>query len=531
MSEDKTNLNIDNSDQEWKPRISPWIIAISVMLATFMEVLDTSVANVSLPQMAGSFSATTNEATWVLTSYLIANAIILPSAAWFGSYFGRKKFFIVCIAIFTLSSLMCGISSSLGMLVMARIFQGLGGGALQPISQAILLESFPRSQRGLAMAVFGMGVVVAPIIGPTLGGWITDNYSWHWIFLINIPIGIIAIIMSQIFVEDPPYIKNAKSSRIDFVGFGFMAIWLATLQIILDKGHQAEWFSAPWICWFAAISAISFITFIIWELRVKEPIVNLRILKDRNFAIGVILMTVVGAILYATLAMLPLFLQTLMNYDAQTSGLTISPRGIGSFLTIVIVGRIFINRIDNRILVVAGFLMLGISNFMLGNINLNIGIGNVIWPNVLSGVGLGLIFIPLTNLTFSTLKNELISNGTGIFNLMRNIGGSIGISIVASLISRYSQIQQNYMVSHLTPYDPIYQQKLQVAGQYLSLKTGVVTATHQAHALFYGILVKQATLWGFIINFRLFGIICILLIPLIFFFQKIKTSNDQVNIH
>ncbi|EKE04611.1 MAG: hypothetical protein ACD_20C00041G0002 [uncultured bacterium] len=531
MSDNKPNLNNTAQDHDWKPGVSPWIIAISVMLATFMEVLDTSVANVALPQMAGSFSATTNEATWVLTSYLIANAIILPSAAWFGSYFGRKKVFIICIIIFTLSSLMCGISSSLGMLVLARIFQGLGGGALQPISQAILLESFPRSQRGLAMAVFGMGVVVAPIIGPTLGGWITDNYSWHWIFLINIPIGILAVAMTHMFVEDPPYIKNSKSRSVDFIGFGVMAIWLATMQIVLDKGHQAEWFSSPWICWFTAISAIAFISFIIWELRAKEPLVNLRILKDRNFAIGVILMTVVGAVLYATLAMLPLYLQTLMHYDAQTSGLTISPRGIGSFLTIVIVGRIFINRIDNRILVVLGFLILGLSNFMLGNVNLNMGISNVVWPNVLSGIGLGLIFIPLTNLTFSSLENKYISNGTGIFNLMRNIGGSIGISIVASLISRYSQIQQTNMVSHLTPYDPIYQQKLHAAQQFLALKVGTVEAAQQAQALFYGILVKQATLWGFVINFRLFGIICILLIPLIFFFQKVKNSDEQVNIH
>jgi DHA2 family multidrug resistance protein len=531
MSNDKSDISPNNPAKEWIPKTSPWIIAISVMLATFMEVLDTSVANVSLPQMAGSFSATTNEATWVLTSYLIANAIILPSAAWFGNYFGRKKVFIVCIAIFTLASLMCGMATSLGMLVTARIIQGIGGGALQPISQAILLESFPRSQRGMAMAVFGLGVVVAPIIGPTLGGWITDNYSWHWIFLINIPVGILAFVMSQTFIEDPPHVKNAERTRMDFVGFGFMAVWLATLQIILDKGHQEDWFSAPWICWFTVISALSFITFVFWEFKTKNPIVNLRILKDRNFAIGVTLMTVVGAVLYGTLAMLPLFLQTLMGYNAETSGWTISPRGIGSFLTIIIVGRVLINRIDNRILVAAGFLLLAVSNFMLGDINLSIGIANVIWPNVLSGVALGLIFIPLTNLTFNTLENELISNGTGIFNLMRNIGGSIGISIVATLISRYSQIHQSYMVSHLTPYDFIYQQKLQAITQFMSLKTGIITATDQAHYLLYGILVKQATLLGFVFNFRLFGILCLVLFPLILFFHNIKASDSKINTH
>lgn len=526
----KSDVNSAINSSEWVPSVSPWIIAISVMLATFMEVLDTSVANVSLPQIAGSFSATPNEATWVLTSYLISNAIILPTAAWFSSYFGRKNFLILCISLFTISSLICGISSSLGMLVIARIFQGIGGGALQPISQAILLESFPRSKRGLAMAVFGMGVVVAPIIGPTLGGWITDNYSWHWIFLINIPIGIIAIVMSQLFVEDPPYIRNSKTSSVDFIGFGFMAVWLATLQIILDKGHQEDWFSAPWICWFAVISVVSFIMFIVWELRTKEPIVNLRILKDRNFAIGVILITVVGAVLYGTLALLPLFLQTLMGYNAETSGWTISPRGIGSFLTIIIVGRVLINRLDNRILVLAGFIILAISNFMLGDINLTVGISTVIFPNVLSGIGLGLIFIPLTNLTFNTLKNETIANGTGIFNLMRNIGGSIGISLVATMLSRYSQMHQANMVSHMTPYDPVYQQKLQIATQFLATKTGIVEATQQAQQLFYGILVKQATLWGFVTNFRIFGIICIALIPLIFLFRNIKTKSDNVNL-
>jgi len=243
VSNDDTN----EIAQEWKPSFSPWLIALSVMLATFMEILDTSVANIALPHIAGSYSATSEEATWVLTSYLVSNAIILPASAWFSNLFGRKKLLIICITLFTVSSLFCGLSASLGMLIVARVFQGMGGGALQPISQAVLLESFPREKRGQAMAIFGLGVIFAPIIGPTLGGWITDNYSWHWIFLINIPIGILAVIMTSSFVEDPPYIKNKIISKLDFLGFGLMALWLATLQIMLDKGEQLDWFSSPMI--------------------------------------------------------------------------------------------------------------------------------------------------------------------------------------------------------------------------------------------------------------------------------------------
>src|SRR5438874_7033487 len=288
----------NGSQREWTPTFNPWLIAASVMLATFMEVLDTSVANVALPHIAGNLSATPEEATWVLTSYLVSNAIVLPAANWFGRYFGRKRFLIVCIAIFTLSSAVCGAAASLGLLIVARIAQGAGGGALQPIAQAVLMESFPREKRGSAMAVFGLGVVVAPIIGPTLGGWITDNYSWRWIFYINIPIGILAVFMANMFVEDPPYIREQRPGRIDYLGFGLMALALGTMQLVLDKGQEEEWFSSSFITWFAILSGAALIAFIVWELRAKEPIVNLRILANRNFAVGTALMTVLGIVLY-----------------------------------------------------------------------------------------------------------------------------------------------------------------------------------------------------------------------------------------
>src|SRR3984957_16293221 len=299
----------DAPQQIWQPRHNPWLITVSVMIAVFMEVLDTSIANIALPHIAGNLSATTDEATWVLTSYLVSNAIILPMTGWLGNYFGRKRVLISCIVMFTIASALCGLAWSLPSLVVARILQGAGGGAMVPIAQAIMLESFPPQKRGQAMAVFAMGVVVAPILGPTVGGWTTDNYSWRWIFYINLPVGILAALMAEWVVEDPPYIKRNQSADIDFVGFGLLAVWLATLQIILDKGQEADWFSAHWICWFTAASIGSFVGFIGWEFYNEHPLVDLRVFKNRNFTVGVILMGALGAILYGTTAQIPLFLQ------------------------------------------------------------------------------------------------------------------------------------------------------------------------------------------------------------------------------
>ncbi len=516
-------------ETNWTPSFSPWLIALAVMIPTFMEILDTTVANVALPHMAGTFSASTNEATWVLTSYLISNAIILPAAAWFSGFFGRKKVLLTCIGLFTLSSLMCGLSSSLGMLIASRVFQGIGGGALQPISQAILLESFPKEKRGMAMAAFGMGVILAPIIGPTLGGWITDNFSWQWVFYINLPIGILAFLMSQVFVEDPPYIKENKQSKIDFIGFGLMAVWLATLQIILDKGHEVEWFSAAWLRWFAVLSTLCFVLFIIREIKTKNPIVDLKAFANRNFALGASMMLFVGAVLYGTLAMLPLFLQNLMGYTAEQSGLTISPRGIGSFCIIIIVGRL-ISIIDNRILVALGFVMLGLSNFMLGNISFDIGMANITLPNILMGMGLGMIFIPLSTMAFQTLQNEKIGNATGIFNLMRNIGGSVGIAYVANLISNRAQAHQAYMVSHLTPYDEVFRQKIASLSHFFILNgSDAYTAMLKANGVIYYTLVKQASLFAFVDAFRTFALLALVLLPLVVLFERSNAKSKGID--
>ncbi len=500
------------------------------MLATFMEVLDTSVANVALPHIAGNLSATTEESTWVLTSYLVSNAIILPATNWLGRFFGRKRFLIVCIVIFTLSSALCGAAASLGMLIVARILQGAGGGALQPIAQAILLESFPPEKRGSAMAIYGLGIVVAPIIGPTLGGWITDNYSWRWIFYINVPVGILAVFMANTFIEDPPYIKNQRPGRIDYVGFAVMAIALGTLQLVLDKGQEEDWFASRLITAGLIFTILMFIIFIVWELRSKEPIVNLRVLVNRNFAVGTMLMTVMGVVLYGTIALLPLFLQTLMGYPALQSGLAVSPRGFGSVASMLIVGRL-VNKIDGRYLIMFGFIVLTLSTYMFSDINLQISMGSIVWPGVINGFALGFVFVPLTTMAMGTLTNEQMGNASGVFNLMRNTGGSIGIAAMTTMLSRGVQVHQAAMVSHLTPYDPAFQQSMQRITGAMATQSDPVTAGQQAAGVMYGTLLRQASVMSYIDNFRLLAFLCLLCVPAVFLFRRVKAGKAAVPMH
>src|SRR5208283_2926335 len=365
----------------WRPSVNPWLIAAAVMLATILEVLDTSVANVAVPHIAGNLSASIDEATWVLTSYLVSNAIVLPMTGWLSGFFGRKRFLIACIGFFTLASAACGAASTLGILILARVAQGAAGGALQPLSQAILMESFPPARRGMAMAVFGLGVVVAPIIGPVLGGWITDNYTWRWIFFINVPLGALAIFMSHTFVEDPPYLRDARKnlgSQIDYIGFGALTLWLGTLQIILDRGQEDDWFNATWVCWASCISLVSLVFLIFWELRVARPLVDIRVFRNRNFAMGTLLMTVVGIVLYSTTALLPLFLQELIGYPALNSGMAMSPRGMGAVCSLLAVGAL-VSRIDARLLIGFGFFVLAYAVSGFGNLNMEIATRNVMW--------------------------------------------------------------------------------------------------------------------------------------------------------
>ena len=514
----------------WRPTHNPWLIAVAVMSATFMEILDTSVANVSLPHIAGNLSATTEEATWVLTSYLVSNAIVLPITGWLGIYFGRRRLLVMCIGIFTGASILCGMAPTLQFLIVARILQGFGGGAMQPIAQAVLLESFPPEKHGAAMATYGMGVIVAPILGPTLGGWITDNYSWRWIFYINVPVGIFAMLMAQAVIEDPPYIKNAKIERIDFPGFSFLAIWLGTLQIVLDKGQEEDWFESTWITWFMVVSAACFLAFVVRELRTAHPIVNLRILKSRNFTSGIVLITCLGGVLYGTTAALPIFLQTLMGYPALQSGFALSPRGLGAFITTSIVGRL-VGRVRNRLLMGIGFILLAASSFWLGHINLEISVWSVIWPSVLNGVAISFIFVPLTTATMGYLRQDQMGNATGIFNLMRNLGGSFGIAMVSTLISRRAQVHQATMVANLTPYNLEYNRHVAMAQQALSAVSGSYQAHQQAAGLVYNSLLRQASLWAFVEDFRLFGILCLVCLPMVLLFKRVRPGSKPVAVH
>jgi len=512
----------------WHPSHSPWLIAGAVMLATFMEVLDTSVANVSLPHIAGSLSATLEEATWVLTSYLVANAIILPATNWLGGLFGRKRFLITCILMFTLASALCGAAQSMGLLIFARILQGAGGGALQPISQAVLLESFPQAKRGVAMAVFAMGVIVAPIVGPTLGGWITENYSWRWIFYINLPVGALAMWMTSLFVEDPPYLKRVKFGNIDYIGFSFMAVWLATLQYVLDKGQEDDWFSSRTITWAIVISFCAFVAFIVRELVAKHPIVDLRILKNRNFAVGVGLMTVLGAVLYGTTALLPLFMQTLLGYSSFDAGMALSPRGIMAFLATIVVGRI-VGRVSNSLMIICGFIILGLSTLMLSRINMVIGMHDIILPVIINGLAMSFIFVPLTTSTMGMLRQAQMGNATGIFNLMRNLGGSIGIAAMTTMLARSTQANQAELAGHLNPYNPVFQHRHAALQSMLSLHENPWLASRHTGAILYGLLQQQAALLGYIGNFFLFGMICLICCPLVLLFKKVKPHQGAAS--
>ena len=372
---------------------NPWLVAFAVSLATFMEVLDTTITNVSLSHIGGSLAASQEESTWVMTSYLVSNAIVLPLSGWLAGAIGRKKYFMLCIGFFTLASFFCGAATSLWMIIVFRLLQGIAGGGLQPTQQAILLDAFPMEKRAQVFGLTAITMIVAPVIGPTLGGWITDSYSWRWIFYINLPVGLLALYMVSSFVEDPPYLRQRFRGAIDSLGFGLMALGLGALQLVLDKGQEADWFSATWICWTAAIAVVALAAFVAREFTTAEPIVQLRVLHDRNFSVGILITTVYGGVLYGVTALLPLFLQTLLGYSALASGLAVSPRGIGSMISMVLVG-VIISYVDDRLLLACGFLILGLSTLMLSRVNLEISTASVAIPNLINGMASGFIFVP-----------------------------------------------------------------------------------------------------------------------------------------
>jgi len=502
---------------EWRPSVNPWMIAVSVMMSTFMVVLDSSIANVALPHIAGNLSASTDESTWVLTSYLVSNAIMLPASGWIARRIGRKRLLMISILSFTGASMLCGLSIGMPMLIVARILQGFGGGGMQPLAQSILLESFPPDQHGKAMAMYGVGIVVAPVIGPTLGGWITDSYSWRWIFYINLPVGLLALFMANIYIEDPPYLRHAHRIAIDYLGFGLLAMWLGTMQLVLDKGQEADWFEATWICWLTAASAAAFLCFVVRELMNRDPIVQLRILLNRNFFVGTVVTGLYGVILYGITAIMPLFLQTVLGYSALASGLAVSPRGLGSLIAMITVG-IVANRIDSRILLSLGLLIFGSTCFVLGHVNLAISMGSVALPNFINGFGGGLVFVPLTTMAMGMLRKQDIGNAAGIYNLMRNIGGSVGIAALTAFLVRGSQTHQSYLAAHVTASNAASMTAIQgLASRYSVGGADAVTAHQLAMGSLYRSMQQQATVLAYADNFRLLGYLALICIPLALF--------------
>ncbi|MGC1483202.1 MAG: DHA2 family efflux MFS transporter permease subunit [Candidatus Acidiferrum sp.] len=510
--------------------INPWIIAVAVMLSTFMEVLDTTVVNVSLPHIAGSLSATVEEATWTLTSYLVANAIILPLTGWLSNFFGRKRMLMLSVTGFTIASFLCGLAPSLPFLIVCRIIQGACGGGLQPISQAILLESFKPEDRGKAMGFWGLGIVVAPMLGPVLGGWLTDSYSWRWVFYINIPIGIVSIVMTSLFIFDPSYIRRA-SQKIDYWGIGMLAVGIATLQIVLDKGQEKDWFGTDWITTLAIISGVVLLTFLVYELHIKDPVVNLRVFTNRTYSTGVFLMALLGVGLYGTTVLIPLVLQTLLGYPALQAGFAMAPRGLGSFIGMPLVGLMMV-KFDPRKMLTVGMVVCGITLWQLSRLNLDAGFWDFCWPQFYMGLALGLIFVPLTTVSMAPIRKENMGNATSLFNLVRNLGGSIGISAVSTMQTRFQQRNVSVLGAHVNPYSLSARTMMNsLQHMFMSKGSDVATAANQARAVMFGTVERQASMLAYNRIFLILAGLFVLMLPFIFLMRRPQGKSGPLALH
>jgi MFS transporter, DHA2 family, multidrug resistance protein len=503
-----------SADTRPHPFVNPWVVTFSVMLATFMEVLDTTVVNVSIPHIAGNLASTDEEGTWVVTSYLVSNAIILPISGWLANHFGRKRLLLTCVAGFTITSLCCGLAATLPQLIVFRVLQGLTGGGLQPLAQAILLETFPKERHGHAMAAFGIGILLAPILGPTLGGWITDNYSWRWIFYLNLPVGVLSLYLMNRFVFDPHYVKRGDG-KVDLWGIGLLALGIGSLQILLDTGQRKDWFASNYIRTFTALCVFGLVALIVRELMTDHPVVDLRVLRNRSFSSGVFLISMLGFVLYASLVLLPLYLQELMGYPAYNSGLALSPRGIGALLFTPLAGHLT-TKTDPRRLLVVGMILGSITMFQLSGLNLYAGFWDIFWAQVLQGVALAM----------ARVKPEKMGNATSIFNLMRNIGGSIGIAVMTTFLARRSQLHQNHLIANVTAGDTKTLQYLQgLRAHFHAQGFDSVTSARKALGAIYGMVQQHAAMLAFVEAFWLMGVVFLLMIPLIPVLQYSKARR------
>jgi DHA2 family multidrug resistance protein len=509
-------------DYGYRAGTSPFAVAAVVGLAAFMEVLDISIANVSLRNIAGGLAAGQDESTWILTSYLVANAIVLPITGWLSAMFGRTRFYMVSIAIFTVSSLLCGLSTSLPMLILFRVIQGLGGGALQPVSQAILSDAFPPAKRTIAFAIYGMSVVAAPAIGPTLGGWITDTYSWHWIFLLNVPVGIVLLFLTRTLLHDPrPFVRMREQRkrdgfRIDYFGFALIVLGLGSLQIVLDKGQQDDWLESPFIAWMSVLAVVSLIATVFWEWRHKDPMVNLKLLKDRNFAVGMVLMFSLGFILFSSTLLLPLMTQSLLGYTATDAGLVISPGGLVIVFMMPIVGVISA-KLDARKLIIFGLSTLSIAMFYMTTLDLTVDYKTLAFARMGQTFGLAFMFIPINAVSYQGVPPEQSGNASALVNLARNIGGSVGTSLVTTLLARSAATHQVALAAHVSAFDPQYVQTLQGITQRFG---NTAAGQQQANGLVGSLLQQQASILSYLDVFQLLGFGVLLIIPLVFLLRR-----------
>jgi DHA2 family multidrug resistance protein len=502
----------------WRPRTNPWAIAITVTLATFMEVLDTSIANVALPHIAGGLSASQDEATWVLTSYLVSNAVVLPISAWLATRVGRKRFYMACVVLFTASSFLCGFAPSLPWLIFFRVLQGVGGGGLAPSEQAILADTFPPAKRGMAFAMYGLAVVFAPAIGPTLGGWIVDHASWRWIFYINVPVGLLSLILSGIVVEDPPYLERervaSRSIRVDWIGLLLVTVAFGSLQVVLDKGQQDDWFASPFIVVFGLATVICLISTVIWEGSHPNPVVNVRLLRNSNFAVSTTLMFVLGAVLYGSTVLIPQFLQTLMGYTAELAGEVLSPGGFATMLTMPLVGYL-VSRVPAKYLIAFGFTGLSLALFHMTSINLAIDMRTATLYRVFQALSLAFLFVPINIVAYLGVPQNQNNQVSGLLNLARNIGGSVGIAFLVTMLSRRAQLHQNYLVDHTFASNPLLKERLDALQHLAASSGGAAQSLQQAYGRLYQSILQQAQVLSYVDIIRTFAVIALVLVPVI----------------
>jgi DHA2 family multidrug resistance protein len=489
-----------------------WLITAAVMLATFMEILDTTVVSVSLTHIAGSLSATPSEATWALTSYLVANGIVIPISGWLANHIGRKNLLLVSTAGFTVASLLCGLAPSMAFLVSFRVVQGACGGSLQPLSQAVMLETFPPKQHGKAMAIWAMGAIVAPVLGPVLGGWLTDNFSWRWVFYINLPVGLASLFLIKMFLQDPPYIRRS-SARIDSWGLAALAMWVAALQIMLDKGQEKDWFDSRFICVLAAVFAVGLVAWVVRELNTPHPVAELRVFRRTPFAAGTAIMALTGFVMYGGQTTISLWLQTLMGYPSMQAGTAMLAIGLGAACAMPLASSLT-SKFDPRKVCLGGVLGLVLSFYQLMRFNLNVGFGNIFWPQFLQGFSMGTVFVPLAVVTMASIPKEKMGNATSLFNMMRNIGGGVGISLVATMMTRQGQQHTHLLAANFAPVLPSVQGLL-VGLKGLFAASGPVLADQQAYAALFGMVQREAAMVAMVRVFQFLGILSLTMIPVL----------------